>query len=134
MKAITVKSIAETFLAGNEVEATVTELRKVASELKIKNYTKYKRVELVEQIVAEYQKSEWVKIDAANELRSEIEKQNSETIEEYEKNNTPREGTKSAEILEYMKNNPEFSKYAVAKHFDTYYSVVDRVVKKYLKR
>jgi len=48
------------------------------------------------------------------------------------KQTAPRAGSKSEKIYNYLKNHPKEPTTKVAKHFNTYYSVVDRVVKNYL--
>lgn len=178
-------------------ELTSTELRKVAAELGIKNYSRYTKDQLAQKVVESIQSK--TKLDLVNEVdefvdalieerrdgvytevmkvlggnfdsdiddlfESATEEQLKEALtfkkikakkEESTKSKTkksdskettsiqskerqskdaPRKGSKSEEILKFLQENPEMSVYKIAKQFNTYYSVVDRVKKTYLKK
>lgn len=46
----------------------------------------------------------------------------------------PRPGSKSEQIYNYLLANPDMSIYKVSQQFDTYYSVVERILKVYIKK
>jgi hypothetical protein len=103
----------------NLKKSSVSELRKTASGLKVKNYTQYKKEELILKIIEAYQP---IKQEAQEMLNVIHEKQ--------EKLHLPKPGTKAEKMLAELKTGKK-SMYQIAKELESYVSVVIGVRERY---
>lgn len=102
---------------GGDYESDLDDLFEVATMEQLQAALEFKNI------------PEQVKEETVPKVKKEkVQKEKSTTAKE-----SPKEGSKSADIFEYLKTHPNEKLNAVAKHFNTYYSVVERVKKIYLK-
>lgn len=112
---------------GGKFDSDLDYLLDNATEEQLKEALNFKKIKYVSNNVEEkvsvdeFEKKETSKLESASKAKKTRKLKD-----------VPRANSKSAAILEYLKEHPTISKYAIAKHFDTYYSVVDNVEKRYI--